>query len=111
MRTFWNRSIPPLTWQDLEWLQSLSPLPLVLKGILRGDDAVRAIEHGAQGIIVSNHGGRQLDGAIASIDALPEIVTAVAGRAEDTGGWWHSTRHRCPQGTGFRSQCRPGGPS
>jgi 4-hydroxymandelate oxidase len=73
---------PALTWQDLEWLQSLSPLPLVLKGILRGDDAVRAIEHGAQGIIVSNHGGRQLDGAIAAIDALPEIVAVVAGRAE-----------------------------
>jgi len=54
----------------------------VLKGILRGDDAVRAVEHGAQGIIVSNHGGRQLDGALAAIDALPEIVAAVAGRAE-----------------------------
>ncbi len=73
---------PALTWQDLEWLQSLSPLPLVLKGILRGDDAARAVEHGAQGIIVSNHGGRQLDGAIAALDALPEIVTAVNGRAE-----------------------------
>ena len=47
---------PALTWSDLEWLQSLSPLPLVVKGILRGDDALRAVEHGAQGIIVSNHG-------------------------------------------------------
>ncbi|WP_413173325.1 alpha-hydroxy acid oxidase [Anabaena azotica] len=73
---------PALTWKDLEWLQSLSPLPLVLKGILRGDDAVRAVEYGAQGIVVSNHGGRQLDGAIASLDALPEIVAAVDGRAE-----------------------------
>ncbi|MGA7936665.1 MAG: alpha-hydroxy acid oxidase [Kovacikia sp.] len=73
---------PALTWTDLEWLQSLSPLPLVLKGILRGDDAVRAVEYGAQGIIVSNHGGRQLDGAISSIEALPEIVAAVNGRAE-----------------------------
>lgn len=73
---------PALTWKDLEWLQALSPLPLVLKGILRGDDAVRAVEHGAQGIVVSNHGGRQLDGAIASIDALPEIIAAVDGRAE-----------------------------
>ncbi|MBD2629137.1 alpha-hydroxy acid oxidase [Trichormus variabilis] len=73
---------PALTWKDLEWLQSLSPLPLVLKGILRGDDAVRAVEYGAQGIVVSNHGGRQLDGAIASIDALPEIIAAVDGRAE-----------------------------
>jgi 4-hydroxymandelate oxidase len=73
---------PAVTWQDLEWLQSISPLPLVLKGILRGDDAVRAVEYGAQGVVVSNHGGRQLDGAIASFDALPEIVAAVEGRAE-----------------------------
>jgi 4-hydroxymandelate oxidase len=73
---------PALTWQDLEWLQSLSPLPLVLKGILRGDDAVRAVEYGAKAIVVSNHGGRQLDGAIASLDALAEIVTSVNGRVE-----------------------------
>ncbi|WP_071189232.1 alpha-hydroxy acid oxidase [Trichormus sp. NMC-1] len=73
---------PALTWKDLEWLQSLSPLPLVLKGILRGDDAVRAVEYGAQGIVVSNHGGRQLDGALASLDALPEIIAAVDGKAE-----------------------------
>ena len=73
---------PALTWKDLEWLQSFSPLPLVVKGILRSDDAVRAVEHGARGIIVSNHGGRQLDGAIATVDALPEVVTAVNGQAE-----------------------------
>jgi 4-hydroxymandelate oxidase len=73
---------PSLTWQDLEWLQSISSLPLVLKGILRGDDAVRAVEHGAKAIVVSNHGGRQLDGAIASLDALPEIVTAVDSQVE-----------------------------
>lgn len=66
-----------ITWRDLEWLQSLSPLPLVLKGILRGDDATRAMECGAKAIVVSNHGGRQLDGAIASLDALCEIVEAV----------------------------------
>jgi len=73
---------PALTWADLEWLQSLSPLPLVVKGILRGDDAVRAVEHGARGVIVSNHGGRQLDGAIASIDALSEVVAAVGDKAD-----------------------------
>lgn len=73
---------PAITWKDLEWLQSLSPLPLVLKGILRGDDAVRAIEYGAKAIVVSNHGGRQLDGAIASLNALVEVVKAVDGRAE-----------------------------
>ncbi|MBU7581752.1 MAG: alpha-hydroxy-acid oxidizing protein [Nostoc sp. TH1S01] len=73
---------PSVTWADLEWLQSLSPLPLVLKGILRSDDAVRAVEHGAKAIVVSNHGGRQLDGAIASLDALAEIVAAVDGQIE-----------------------------
>jgi len=71
-----------VTWRDLEWLQSLCPLPLVVKGILRGDDAARAVEYGAKAIIVSNHGGRQLDGAIATLDALTEVVEAVNGRAE-----------------------------
>lgn len=73
---------PAVTWNDLEWLKSLCPLPLVLKGILRADDAARAVECGAKGIVVSNHGGRQLDGAIASLDALAEVVKAVDGRAE-----------------------------
>jgi 4-hydroxymandelate oxidase len=73
---------PAVTWQDLEWLQSLSSLPLVVKGILRGDDATRAVDYGAKGIIVSNHGGRQLDGAIATLDALTEVVSAVNNRAE-----------------------------
>ncbi|MEB3339446.1 alpha-hydroxy acid oxidase [Okeania sp.] len=71
-----------LTWQDIEWLQSLTSLPIVVKGILRGDDAIRAVEHGAKGIIVSNHGGRQLDGAIATIDALPEVVAAVGNKVD-----------------------------
>jgi 4-hydroxymandelate oxidase len=67
---------------DIAWVREVSGLPVVVKGIVRGDDAVRAVEHGAQGIIVSNHGGRQLDTAIPSITALPEVVDAVAGRAE-----------------------------
>lgn len=73
---------PALTWADLEWLQSLSPLPVVVKGILRGDDARLAVEHGAKAVIVSNHGGRQLDGAIASIDALSEVVEAVGDKVD-----------------------------
>jgi 4-hydroxymandelate oxidase len=73
---------PGLTWQDVAWLRSLTFLPIVLKGILRADDASIAADHGVQGIIVSNHGGRQLDGAIASIDALGEIVAAVGDRLE-----------------------------
>lgn len=71
-----------LTWTDLAWLRSLSSLPLVVKGILRPDDARLAIEHGAAGVVVSNHGGRQLDRAAATIDALEPVVDAVEGRAE-----------------------------
>ncbi|HEY9718087.1 MAG TPA: alpha-hydroxy acid oxidase [Trichormus sp.] len=71
-----------LTWKDLEWICSLSQLPLLVKGILRGDDALRAIECGAKGIVVSNHGGRQLDTAISTIEALPDVMHAVGGRAE-----------------------------
>ncbi|MGZ8695568.1 MAG: alpha-hydroxy acid oxidase [Gaiellaceae bacterium] len=71
-----------LTWRDLEWLHATSRLPLVVKGILTREDAELACEHGARGIVVSNHGGRQLDGVPAALDALPEVVEAVDGRAE-----------------------------
>jgi isopentenyl diphosphate isomerase/L-lactate dehydrogenase-like FMN-dependent dehydrogenase len=73
---------PRVTWQDLEWLRSLSKLPLVVKGVLTAEDATLAVEHGCEGIVVSNHGGRQLDGVPASLDALPEVVEAVGGRSE-----------------------------
>jgi 4-hydroxymandelate oxidase len=72
----------PTTWQDIAWLRERTSLPLVLKGILTAEDAALAVNYGVDGIIVSNHGGRQLDGAIASIDALPEVVEAVDGRCE-----------------------------
>jgi isopentenyl diphosphate isomerase/L-lactate dehydrogenase-like FMN-dependent dehydrogenase len=71
-----------LTWADVDWLRSITRLPLVLKGILTAEDARRAVEHGAAGIIVSNHGGRQLDGVAATIDVLPEVVAAVDGGCE-----------------------------
>lgn len=71
-----------LTWSDIEWLQSITELPILVKGVLRSDDALLAINHGARGIIVSNHGGRQLDTAIATIEALPDIAEAVRGRAQ-----------------------------
>ena len=67
---------PAVSWQDLEWLRSRTRLPLLIKGILDPRDAVRAAEIGAAGIVVSNHGGRQLDGAVASINALPAVVDA-----------------------------------
>ena len=70
-----------LTWRDLEWLRSVSLLPLLVKGILTAEDALLAIEAGAEGVVVSNHGGRQLDGVAASLDALPEVVDAVGDRA------------------------------
>jgi isopentenyl diphosphate isomerase/L-lactate dehydrogenase-like FMN-dependent dehydrogenase len=70
-----------LTWHDLEWL-SAAGLPLVLKGILTAEDARLACEHGAAAIIVSNHGGRQLDAAPAAVDVLPEVVAAVDGEVE-----------------------------
>jgi isopentenyl diphosphate isomerase/L-lactate dehydrogenase-like FMN-dependent dehydrogenase len=71
-----------LTWEILPWLRSITTLPILLKGILTAEDALLALEYGAAGIIVSNHGGRQLDGVVASIEALPEVVEAVAGRCE-----------------------------
>jgi isopentenyl diphosphate isomerase/L-lactate dehydrogenase-like FMN-dependent dehydrogenase len=71
-----------LTWHDLEWLRSATPLPLVIKGVLTAEDAELAVEHGASAVLVSNHGGRQLDGVAASLDALPEVVEAVGGRIE-----------------------------
>lgn len=72
----------PLTWDSLAWLRSLTSLPILLKGILTAEDARVAVEHGVAGIVVSNHGGRQLDTAIPGIEALPEIVEAVNGRCE-----------------------------
>ncbi|WP_372729140.1 alpha-hydroxy-acid oxidizing protein [Nocardioides sp.] len=69
-----------LTWADLDYLRARTELPIVLKGIQDPRDAALAIEHGVDGIIVSNHGGRQVDGAIASLDALPAIVAEVDGR-------------------------------
>jgi lactate 2-monooxygenase len=71
-------SRPGLSWPDLARLRTLTRLPLLVKGVLHPDDARRAIEVGADGIIVSNHGGRQVDGSIAALDALPGIVGAVA---------------------------------
>lgn len=71
-----------LRWTDVSWLKSITHLPVLVKGVLRGDDARLALDHGADGIIVSNHGGRQLDGALATIDALPDVVQAVNGAAD-----------------------------
>ena len=79
---FWLLNDATLSWRDLEWFRSITRLPIVLKGILTGEDARLAAEHGADAIVVSNHGGRQLDGVVATLDALPEVVDAAAGRTE-----------------------------
>jgi len=72
---------PNMTWDHLTFIREYAPdLPVLVKGILTAEDAVLAVEHGADGIVVSNHGGRQLDSCPASLGALPEVVEAVAGR-------------------------------
>jgi 4-hydroxymandelate oxidase len=73
---------PSLTWRDLEWLHEHAGLPVIAKGILTAEDALLAAEHGCEAVVVSNHGGRQLDRAVASLDALPEVVEAVGDRVE-----------------------------
>ena len=69
-----------LAWSDIEWLGSLAGLPVLVKGIVHPGDALQAVAHGAQAIMVSNHGGRQLDGIVAGLDALPTVVDAVQGQ-------------------------------
>ncbi len=73
---------PSVSWRDVEQLVADAGMPLVLKGVLTAEDARLACEHGAAALVVSNHGGRQLDGVSATIDALPEVVEAVQGRIE-----------------------------
>jgi 4-hydroxymandelate oxidase len=79
---FANLIDPSLTWEAIGWLRSLTKLPVLVKGIVRADDAQRAVAAGASGIVVSNHGGRQLDASPATIEVLARISDAVAGRAE-----------------------------
>jgi len=77
---FLNQVDPSLDVSTIEWLRGIANVPIVVKGVLRGDDAKRAFGAGVAGVVVSNHGGRQLDGAVATIDALPEVVDAVGAK-------------------------------
>ena len=70
---------PSFTWSDIAWLRGETKLPLIVKGLVHPDDARKAADHGVDGIVVSNHGGRQLDGGIATLDALPDVIEAVQG--------------------------------
>jgi L-lactate dehydrogenase (cytochrome) len=74
-------SRPSITWADLAWLRARTRLPILLKGILHPDDARRALDEGVDGIVVSTHGGRQVDRSIPALDALPAVVNAVFDRA------------------------------
>jgi 4-hydroxymandelate oxidase len=71
---------PSLTWRDVQWMCSLTTLPVLVKGVIRGDDALLAVEHGVRGVIVSNHGGRQLDTSPATLRVLEEVVAAVGDK-------------------------------
>ncbi|MEP7188013.1 MAG: alpha-hydroxy acid oxidase [Roseiflexaceae bacterium] len=71
-----------ITWSDIEWLRTLTSLPIILKGIMTSEDAQLAVEHGVEGLVVSNHGGRQLDGTLPTVEALPEIIEAVDNKVE-----------------------------
>ena len=73
---------PSLTWKDLEWFVSITKLPVIVKGVMTGEDARLCVEHGASALVVSNHGGRQLDGAQSGIAVLPEVIKAIDGRIE-----------------------------
>jgi isopentenyl diphosphate isomerase/L-lactate dehydrogenase-like FMN-dependent dehydrogenase len=76
------RSTSWTSWAALDWLRTTTRLPVLVKGILTGEDADIAVEHGVAAVIVSNHGGRQLDGSLAGIEALPDVAAAVGGRCE-----------------------------
>lgn len=76
----WKPHTPNLTWDYIDWVHGASKLPVILKGILAPEDAELAVKRGASGIVVSNHGGRQLDGAIGTLDALPDVVEAAGGK-------------------------------
>ncbi|KAJ8350929.1 hypothetical protein SKAU_G00260590 [Synaphobranchus kaupii] len=99
-----NTLDPSISWKDVYWLQSLTRLPIIIKGILTKEDAELAVEHGVQGIIVSNHGGRQLDGGPATIDALSEIVETVSRQDRGLPGRGDPYGKRCAEGRGPWSQ-------
>ncbi|MFN0103347.1 MAG: alpha-hydroxy acid oxidase [Bryobacteraceae bacterium] len=76
----WGPHTPSMTWDYINWLKGAAGIPVVVKGVLHPEDAALAVKHGADAVVVSNHGGRQLDGAMGSLDALPDVVDAVGGK-------------------------------
>ena len=98
--------VPNVTWDYINWVRGAAKVPIIVKGILNAEDAAAAVKHGADAIIVSNHGGRALDGAIPSLMALPECVDAVGAKIPGTARWRHPTRRRCDEGAGAGRQGR-----
>ena len=76
----WGPHTPSMTWEYINWLKGAANIPVIIKGVLHPEDAALAVKHGADAVVVSNHGGRQLDGAMGSLDALPDVVDAVGGK-------------------------------
>jgi hypothetical protein len=97
-----------ISWDDLDALRKIWPHKLIVKGMLDPHDAADAVNHGADGIDVSNHGGRNLDGIISPMEVLPEIVDAVGKRATVVRRQWLPPRQRCRQGGGARRAGRDG---
>ncbi len=89
-------SRPSITWADLAWLRARTRLPIVLKGVLHPDDARRALDEGVDGVVVSTHGGRQVDRSIAALDALPDVVDAVGRPRAGAAGQRRAQRRRRP---------------
>ena len=94
------------TWDDLARLKSWTRLPVLAKGITTAEDAEQALAAGIDGIILSNHGGRVLDSQPATIDLLPALSAAIAGRAPPADRWRHPARHGYPEGPGARVPMR-----
>ena len=108
---FVGKVMYPATWRELEWLVKRSPMPVMVKGVLRADDAVRCAECGARAIIVSNHGGRHLDTTVTTAAAIGEVASALAGKGRSLCRWRHPARHRYPQGARARRPRRADRPA
>lgn len=82
VKYFSNLLDPNITWKDIEWIKSITDMPIIVKGILRTEDACCLVKHGVQGVVISNHGGRQLDTTLSSIEVLLQMVEAIGNKLE-----------------------------
>ena len=100
---------PSIAWSDLDWIRDAWDGPLIIKGILDPEDARAAVSLGADAIVVSNHGGRQLDGVLSTARALPAVAEAVAGAGDRAGGFGRAVGPRCGADAGAGRRRRPAG--